>query len=150
MKSIEYNLIIKIGAEVQTDKCKIIRVFLNEEIKSRKFDEILDEIKDQDGISIIPHPFKNKMHKTDLWKKVDLIEGLNARTSRKLNLKVRILAKQFGLPVIAGSEAHTSFEIGQVRTIIEEENIDSDKIKQSFLKGNMVLAGLNHLFFYEC
>ena len=120
-KSVAFdNFMVIVGAEVQTDKGEIIGLFLNEEIKSRKFAEVIDEIKDQDGITVLPHPYKNRQcDPKDLVEMVDLVEGLNARTSKELNYRAQNLAKNFGLPIIAGSDAHTPFEIGQAQTIIK-------------------------------
>jgi len=142
-KSVAFdNFMVIVGAEVQTDKGEIIGLFLNEEIKSRKFAEVIDEIKDQDGITVLPHPYKNRQcDPKDLLEMVDLVEGLNARTSKELNYRAQNLAKNFGLPIIAGSDAHTPFEIGQAQTIIQGWEVVFDDIKDYLLKGKVAING---------
>ena len=72
---------------------------------------------------------------------VDLVEGLNARTSKELNYKAQTLARNFGLPIIAGSDAHTPFEIGRVQTIIRGSEVIFDGIKDNLLSGEVSING---------
>ena len=46
-----------IGAEIMTEKGEVTGLFLSREIKSRRLQEVIAEIKAQDGIVIVPHPF---------------------------------------------------------------------------------------------
>lgn len=142
-KSVAFdNFMVIVGAEVQTDKGEIIGLFLNEEIKTREFAEVIDEIKDQDGITVLPHPYRNRLcDPKNLLEKVDLVEGLNARTSKELNYRAQILARNFGLPMIAGSDAHTPFEIGRAQTIIQGSEVIFDDIKDYLLKGEVAING---------
>ena len=142
-KSVAFdNFMVIVGAEVQTDKGEIIGLFLNEEIKTREFAEVIDEIKDQDGITVLPHPYRNRRcDPKDLLEMVDLVEGLNARTSKELNYRAQILARNFGLPMIAGSDAHTPFEIGRAQTIIQGREVIFDDIKEYLLKGKAAING---------
>lgn len=142
------DFMVIVGAEVQTDKGEIIGLFLNEEIKARKFTEVTDEIKDQDGITVLPHPYRNKhCDPKNLLKMVDLVEGLNARTSKELNKRAQILAKRFGVPVIAGSDAHTPFEIGRVQTTIPVDEMIFEDIKDYLLKGEVSINGVESPYY---
>ncbi|VVB54064.1 Error-prone DNA polymerase [uncultured archaeon] len=135
---VQDNLEVIIGSEVKTDKGEIIGLFLNEEIKSRNFLEVIEEIRDQDGISVLPHPYRNRLFESkDILGMIDLVEGLNGRTSKELNYRAQELAKNHRLPMIAGSDAHTPFEIGRVMNILQE----NDDIKKCILKGNVTLNG---------
>lgn len=136
------SLEVIIGAEVETDKGEIIGLFLNEEIKSIEFIEVIEEIKDQGGISILPHPYRNKLcNPKRLLEMVDLVEGLNARTSKHLNYMAQSLAKDVGLQIIAGSDAHTPFEIGRVQTVLQEKDVTLNGIKNSLLNGEIYISG---------
>jgi predicted metal-dependent phosphoesterase TrpH len=140
--SIIDDFVVIIGSEVKTEKGEITGLFLNEEIKSNKFAEVIEEIKDQDGISVLPHPYRNKLcDPKNLLNEVDIVEGLNARTPKELNYKAQSLAKSFGLPMIAGSDAHISFEIGSVQTIIRGNERTFDDIKKCLLKGEVIIKG---------
>lgn len=134
-----------VGSEIKTNKGDVIGLFLSENIKAREFVEVTDEIRDQDGIVILPHPFKNKfLYPKELLTKIDLIEGLNARISKELNYKAQLLSKKYEIPFIAGSDAHTSFEIGQVQTVFSKDNIsfESDDIRNYLLNGKFKITGV--------
>lgn len=136
------NFVVIIGSEIKTDKGEIIGLFLNEEIKSREFTGVCDEIKDQGGIIVLPHPYRNnKLNPKELVHNVDIVEILNGRTSKELNYRAQILAKEFDLPFIAGSDAHTSLEIGRVQTIFEEPIFDIEDIRRQLLNGEIKVSG---------
>lgn len=101
-----------IGEEVKTDLGDIIGLNLNEEIKSRSFFEVIEEIKDQGGISIFPHPFRGHKDIEMISDKVDLIEAFNSRSNIYENQKSLDLALKFNKPPVAGSDAHVYSEIG--------------------------------------
>jgi len=135
------DFVVIIGSEVQTNKGEIIGLFLTDEIKSREFNEVIEEIKDQGGVTVLPHPFRNSRYDPEkLIGKIDLIEGLNGRSSKKLNDQAQNLAKNIGLPMIAGSDAHTPFEIGRVRTIFLDE-LNTFDMKNLLLKSRREIRG---------
>jgi predicted metal-dependent phosphoesterase TrpH len=141
-----YNSIyVIIGSEIKTERGDVIGLFLNDEITSKYFDDVVDEIKGQDGIVVLPHPYKKNMNiPNELLSKVDLIETLNGRLSPELNYKAQILAKNNGLQIIGGSDAHISASIGCVRTIFNYEKRaiqNVEDIKQLLLKGNAKVVG---------
>jgi len=80
-KILDSELIIIVGSEVTLDNgLEIIGLFLNDNIKSKTFFEVYDEIKDQDGIMILPHPFRKsknnfKILENEKFLKVNIIEG---------------------------------------------------------------------------
>ena len=138
------DFMVIIGSEITTDKGDLIGLFLNENIKSRRFIEVIDAINDQGGISILPHPYKNKFaDPIELINNVDMIEVMNARISKKLNEKASILSKKFRKSIVAGSDAHTSFEIGRVQSILTGEQTfnNSEDVQKYLLKGNVTILG---------
>lgn len=142
LKTMSNNLLVVVGAEIKTDCGEVTGLFLNEEIHSRRFVEVVDEIRDQGGVILLPHPYKNKTcNPKTIVEYVDLVEGLNARTPKELNAKARILADQYKLPIIAGSDAHTSFEIGRVRTSFQNSSEDLEDVRKSLLKGDVGIKG---------
>jgi len=146
------DLFIICGAEIETEYGDILGLFLNEEIKSRSFLNVVDEIKEQGGLVILPHPFKrNKEIRDEIIKNIDAIEGLNARTPRILNIRAQELAKANNLPVTAGSDAHFAFEIGRARTIIKKDVNDIEDIKQAIKKhGQTSIVGTESSEYVEC
>ncbi|OPY37234.1 MAG: PHP domain protein [Methanoregula sp. PtaU1.Bin006] len=107
------------GAEIKTEMGEIIGLFIEEEIKSRLFYEVIYEITGQGGICILPHPYRNNYQNPEkLIDGVDALEVMNARTPRYLNEKARRLAESHSKPKVGGSDAHHGFEIGRVYTCI--------------------------------
>jgi len=113
---------IIVGAEIKTNIGDIVGLHLQEEIKSRNFIETVDEIKRQGGVSVLAHPFRKQTNYTsDEIRRVDLIEAFNARSPRSANIKAKTLATQYKKDVVAGSDAHLSFEIGKGRTTVTSD-----------------------------
>ena len=107
----EFDVKVIPGIEVKTEYGDIIGVNITEDIKTRNFEEVIDEIKQQGGISILPHPFRGHKNIEYLASKVDIIEVWNARSSPEQNQKALTLAKKLNKPQIAGSDAHLYSEI---------------------------------------
>lgn len=145
------DLIIVVGAEIRTEVGDIIGLFLNEEIQSSEIGCVIDEIRAQDGLVILPHPFHghdlNKFDK-DLLKKIDAIEGYNARVDIKKNIHAQEFAKRHKFPVISGSDAHFYGEIGLARTTMEDV-LTEDDIRKSILHNNMQIYGMQSPLYYR-
>ncbi|MGB9979150.1 PHP domain-containing protein [Methanobacterium sp.] len=140
-----------IGSEVMTTKGEVIGLFLSEEIKSNDFYDVIDEIKAQNGIVVIPHPFDEWRYasfpdKEDV-KYINNIEILNSRCIKdKYNDSASKFAKKYKLGVTGGSDAHFANEIGHAGIIIETYDI-----YEAILKNNLQVFGkrstsLNHVF----
>ena len=150
----KYNIndfIVIIGAEIKTEIGDIIGLFLNEEIRFSEIWSVIDEIRDQGGLVILPHPFRghdlNKFDK-DLINKIDAIEGYNSRTGMNKNIQAQEFAKACGLPVTAGSDAHFYGEIGLAKTIME--NISSeDDVRKSILNCSTQIIGTQASLYFR-
>lgn len=158
VKSIKQDsLLVVIGSEIKTDHGDLIGLFLNEEVKSKAFLEVIEEIKAQGGIVVLPHPYRRKIFPDlEMLKKVDVFEGINGRTSEELNQKAQNLAINLSKPVIGGSDAHFSFELGKLmncsnhfcndeeelrRVIVENSSTCLYKTNNSFVrKSNILLS----------
>jgi predicted metal-dependent phosphoesterase TrpH len=146
------RLKIIIGSEIMTEKGEIIGLFLSEEIKSIHVQDVIDDIRDQNGIVIIPHPFDEMRNSSfqpgeEDMKFIDCIEGFNSRCLfQKYNKKAKEYAGKYDLVITAGSDAHFSNEIGNAGIITETEDI-----REAFLKKNINIFGkrssfINHGF----
>ncbi len=130
-----------VGSEVLTSKGEIIGLYLNEEIKSKGFYDVIDEIRAQNGIIVVPHPFDewrkpSTMDKED-FKLVNNIEIFNSRcVEDKYNQKAELFAKKNNFGVSGGSDAHFANEIGNAGVIIENDNI-----RESILKNDLKVYG---------
>jgi predicted metal-dependent phosphoesterase TrpH len=135
------KLTVITGSEIKTESGDIIGLFLQDEIVTRDFSEVLDEIKRQDAISILPHPFRRK-HFPDVrsLRRMDYFEGLNGRTDRRLNNKAQTLARELMIPIIAGSDAHFSYELGKIKNCVDIGNSE-EEIRKHLKKNQIVIKG---------
>ncbi|MFA0823673.1 MAG: PHP domain-containing protein [Methanomethylovorans sp.] len=132
-----------VGSEIKTEYGDIIGLFLQEEIVSRIFIEVAEEIKDQDGLVILAHPYRKGITFPEkLLERIDLIEGLNARSKKGLNVMALELVKKHKKPITAGSDAHLPFEIGKCRTLIEPN------IKNNLIRGNTSVEGTESNYYF--
>lgn len=136
---------IIVGAEYYTEKGDIMGLFLEEEIKTQSSDEVINEIKKQGGLVVLPHPYK--AHKLDqtLIQSVDVIEVYNSRTTRAKNAQALALAKEYNKPGIIGSDAHFIQEVGL--TMMEFDTVD---LKSAILAGQgKIIRAEESQFYYS-
>jgi len=107
-----------VGAEIRTEYGDIIGLFLEDKIATNKFEEVIEEIKSQGGLSVLAHPYRQYKFPEEIIDKVDLVEVFNARSKKRDNRRALHLAAKYNKPVIAGSDAHLPFEIGRGSTIV--------------------------------
>jgi len=139
------------GTEIRTEIGDIIGLFLNEEIKSNEIWGVIDEIKDQGGLVILPHPFRGhdwKKIDNDLFEKIDAIEGYNARTGMGKNRQAQKFAKEHRLPITAGSDAHFYGEIGLARTFIKDVSSE-EGIRKSIARGRTRINGVEAPLYFR-
>lgn len=135
------------GMEIKTEVGDIIGLFLNEEIQSRNFVDVVDEIKEQDAIVVLPHPFRRKCDPNDLIESVDLVEVINARSMNSENTDAWKLCERFNKMPITGSDAHACFEIGKAMTEIDGYSDDLDEIKKTLLNSERRCYGKETPFY---
>ncbi len=141
------SLKVIVGAEIKTEKGDILGLFLKKEIKSRKASEVMREIYQQGGIAILPHPFKKELKfcKDELVK-FDALE-INARMSHSSNERVVKLAKELGKKVVAGSDAHFSWEIGKGLNYLSSENMIKDSMISNIAKTEVNKSSCTNILF---
>ena len=128
------NIWIIDGIEVKTEIGDIIGLFISGKLKSKKAVDLLDEIHDQGGISVLAHPFKYMdRYPVNLLEKINAVEIVNARW-KDLNLFTDNPKVNQLLSIVrgrcAGSDSHFTFEIG--RSYWTTPNINSqDELKKS-------------------
>lgn len=121
-RDIDPELVI-VGEEVRTaDGPEIVGLFLEEHISpGLSFRETADAIREQGGVTYLPHPFDPLRGTTDSFLEsrvgcVDLVEGFNARThDEQAHRRAVQWAEEKGLPVGAGSDAHLLRAVGRGR-----------------------------------
>ncbi|MEI6126898.1 MAG: PHP domain-containing protein [Pseudomonadota bacterium] len=118
-----------VAEEIRTNRGEIIGYFLKEKIQAGLSpEETIREIRMQEGLVSIPHPFdrlrSSRIEKDALEKildRIDMIEVFNSRdilTNREQDLMEK--AKQCGVLPVVSSDAHLKTEIGRSCIIIED------------------------------
>ncbi len=116
------QLTVILGEEVSTADGEVVGLFLTRTIpRGLSARETADEIHRQGGLVSIPHPFdpfrashikEGPLRNLADLGKVDMIEVFNCRvTFQRHNQEAAEFAAQFGIPAIAASDSHSSFEV---------------------------------------
>jgi predicted metal-dependent phosphoesterase TrpH len=133
---------IIVGSEILTEKGEVIGIFLTEEIHSQNFVDVCEEIKAQNGIVVLPHPFDSVRSTSvhpghDEVKYIENVEVFNSRCVRgAYNNLAMEYAKKNKLNIIAGSDAHFENEVGNAG--IETE---SNNIREAIMSGDLTIFG---------
>jgi len=115
-------LLVIVAEEIDTTKGEILGLFLKEEIPGGLTpEEAMAHIREQGGLIGVPHPLdrlrRSAMGRVALLEiidELDFLEGFNSRvTFPSDNRSAQALAQAQGLPITAGSDAHTAYEIGR-------------------------------------
>ena len=153
-KTCDSNFFVVVGAEIRTVACEIIGLFLTEEVSSTDPFAVIDEIKDQNGITVLPHPFRSffpphpRKHQDipkDIFEKIDIIEAFNARSREKANQQALALASTMRKPMIAGSDAHWYRELGRGNTLIAPFTNEED-LRKNLLTGRTRIKDTRNTF----
>ncbi len=133
-----------------TDSGEIIGLFISEPIENRSFVEIAEDIHDQNGFVILPHPYditrkhtaiRKGLSEVIIKKHVDLIEGINSRNIINLfNTQAQRLAERLRKPMTAGSDAHSFLEIGHAKTWLQGIETPED-VYEELRKGHTQISG---------
>ncbi len=116
------RLTVILGEEVSTADGEVVGLFLQRTIpRGLSADATADAIHEQGGLVSIPHPYDpfraSHIREEPLIAlaeagKIDAIEIFNSRvTFQRHNLAAAELAARYGIPGIACSDSHSSFEI---------------------------------------
>lgn len=119
-------LMVIVGSEIKTEWGDVVCLFLEREITSKRFLEVVEQVRKQGGILILAHPFWKHTLSEELLNHVDLIEVFNSRISPSRNQKGERLAQKRGLPQVAGSDAHLPWEIGRGVTCFDHSTPPAD------------------------
>jgi predicted metal-dependent phosphoesterase TrpH len=134
------------GVELRTDVGDVIGLYVQDEIKARDFNGVVEEIKNQDGLVVLPHPYNGHEEVEELVSYVDIVEVLNGRSSHIKNAKALRLANDLGKPAIACSDSHFSFEIGRIKTRFYGEHYSPEELRNLILEGDRELIGTESSF----
>ncbi|WP_281280697.1 PHP domain-containing protein [Natronomonas salsuginis] len=121
------------GMEIETNRGDIIGLFLDKEVSGNGFESVVEQIREMDGIVVLPHPYHRDCDPADLLSHIDLIEVVNGRCKSVQNERAGELGDENDVPIIGGSDAHMYWEVGQIRTVLSNEASDSNYDKTALL-----------------
>ena len=135
--------LVILGEEIMTTKGEILAAFVSEEIpKGLTPQETIRRLKDQGAFISVSHPFdkqrKGGWQEEDLLEilsEVDAIEVFNSRCMLpRFNTEARQFADQHNLATTVGSDAHTTYELGQ--SLLELEQFeDAERLRKVIRTG---------------
>jgi predicted metal-dependent phosphoesterase TrpH len=116
------KLTVILGEEVSTADGEVVGIFLTNTIpRGLSANETADEIHRQGGLVSIPHPFdpfrgshikEGPLRNLAEVRKIDMVEVFNCRvTVQRHNQEAAEFAHRYGIPGIAASDSHSSFEV---------------------------------------
>jgi hypothetical protein len=116
------RLTVILGEEVSTADGEVVGVFLERTIpRGLSADETADAIHEQGGLVSIPHAFdpfrgshirRQPLERLAEAGKIDMLEIFNSRvTFQRHNQEAAEFAARYGIPGIACSDSHSSFEV---------------------------------------
>ena len=121
------GLTVIVGEEIRSAGGDLIAVFLERAVApGRPIAETIAEVREQGGLVGIPHPFDS--HRGSLGRDdglpalvdlVDWIETHNARLIGGGNERAGLFAHERGIPGVAVSDAHSTFEVGVAYSLME-------------------------------
>ncbi|HTC85535.1 MAG TPA: PHP domain-containing protein, partial [Candidatus Acidoferrum sp.] len=121
------GLTVIVGEEIRSAGGDLIAVFLERAVApGRPIAETIAEVREQGGLVGIPHPFDS--HRGSLGRDdglpalvdlVDWIETHNARLIGGGNERAGLFAHERGIPGVAVSDAHSTFEVGVAYSFME-------------------------------
>jgi len=107
VKKANENIEVLIGAEYKTDCGDLIALGINKQIISRGLEDFVNEVKNQKGIILFPHPYVSHKEIDKIAAISDLIEGFNSRASANQNDLAIQLAKKHNKNIYYSPDAHT-------------------------------------------
>ncbi len=118
-----------VGEEISSSHGEIAGLFLQEWIQpGLSMEETIARVREQGGLVYISHPLARDVPSAlgrenlrAIIEEVDILEGFNARILCQAdNLAAQEIARQRGIPLAAGSDAHFAREIGRAGVEVDD------------------------------
>jgi len=145
----EYGLVGIPGMEVTSEAGHVLAFGITELVpEGLPYDDTLDNIRDQGGIAVVPHPFQSSRHGVaanitrEQLARADAIEVYNSRLfTGRANRKAERFAASRGLPMTAGSDAHIGEMVGQAVTEVGTEDRSVAGVLDAIVDGRTSVVG---------
>ena len=126
------DLQVPIAAEYCTDEGDVIAAFIDGDVRARKFADFVIEVREQNGLLLLPHPYVGHQAPERIAAACDLVEVFNCRTRESENSRAYELARSLGKHGYAGADAHFARSI--CGAVVQVENRGS--LRSSILDGS--------------
>jgi predicted metal-dependent phosphoesterase TrpH len=145
----EYGLIGIPGLEVTSDAGHVLALGVREAIPpGLGFSETIAQIRDRGGVAVVPHPFQKSRHgvahriSASALAGADAIEVYNSRLlTGRSNRRAERFAREHGVPMTAGSDAHISEMVGQAPTQLDTTDRSVEGILEAIRSGRTSFEG---------
>ncbi len=138
------------GIEVTSDAGHILGLFISEPITSHQPEEVIDQIKERGGISVIAHPFDPRRGK-GFPQSLERIDGIEVFNSRNVlptfDWKAWNLAMRLGKVMTAGSDAHLPFEVGNA--YVQAQGFGHEDLYNALKNKKVKIRGKKSPFFSQ-
>jgi len=130
-----YPLMVIPGIEISTDDGHLLAYGVEKEFDpGMSMEDTIREVRKAGGVSVVAHPFQIHRHGILSLKKViravDAIEVFNAKFYIGIcNKLANRIAEKYGIPGIAGSDAHSAKSVGYGLTILYNANTSHSAIE---------------------
>ena len=144
-----YGLVGIPGMEVTSAAGHLLALGVSEHVPAGlPFEETIERIREQEGIAVVPHPFQRSRHgvashiSSDALASADAIEVYNSRLlTGRSNRQAERFARERGLAMTAGSDAHISEMVGQAVTEIDAAERSVEAILEAIGEGKTAVLG---------
>lgn len=150
---IKHNFLIVLGEEIKSNKGDILGLFLENKIDGRGKDPkwIMEEIKKQNGLVVIPHPFHyGEGFKDNLENYLDIIDAIEVFNARKPfkepDEKALKFAEKHNIAITAGSDSHYYKGVGYAYTEADAKTLED--FKNSIIQKKTTFQGKKAPFKY--
>jgi len=145
----EYGLVGIPGMEISSAAGHVLALGVEELVPAGlSYDETLDRIASLGGIAVVPHPFQSSRHGVaahitdEQLAEADAIEVYNSRLfTGRANRQAERFAKEHGLPMTAGSDAHIAEMVGQAITQVDAYHRSAEGILDAVATGRTSVVG---------
>ncbi|MFH0986630.1 MAG: PHP domain-containing protein [Candidatus Micrarchaeota archaeon] len=123
----------------------VLCFFLQKQVNARSLFEIVDEVKEQDALLFMAHPFDYTKpcfgEKAGKFSRhFDGVEVFNSKTVRPdFNEKALVFARKYKFLQSAGSDAHIKYEVGNA--YVEADAFDLEEFRKALIKRKIKVRG---------
>jgi hypothetical protein len=123
-----FKFLIITGCEIKTKEGEIIALGIKENVPiGLTIEETVEKIHELGGIATAPHPFGSYIFRRCAGRKglmADAIEVYNSTLTKSQNKKALDMAQLFKKSITAGSDAHSSRNVGNAGVIVNGDPIE--------------------------